>query len=405
MFRRGSLLNGKRFSTDPNPAPSYGTIRLVNGQWIGNYIGTNSGLLVLDIDDRGTFYQGSATLADAVPGNIPLHVAIQTQDKNPQQTLSLKVWPYAATTSATYQQPANTPFDARASVSLNGDTMHVEAVTSINTQIACDLHRVRPGATSRVTAESGVHDWATFSQWAMAQEPRRFIYRGQQGRWPLRTRFHREERFDLVRYQMEDLRALRSRLSSLMAERYDFGEAEDYGAFLSLVQHHGYPTPLLDWTYSPFVAAFFAYRPIGQRELTEAGDTGRVRIFAFDALAWSQRFPQLAIVRPVGLHFSIVDLLGTGNVRMAPQQATSTVTNVDDIERYVAQKESESGLTFLRAFDLPVSGRFTVMQHLSLMSITAGGLFPGLDGACEEVRERFFPVTQPPLALGSRATE
>jgi hypothetical protein len=30
------------------------------------------------------------------------------------------------------------------------------------------------------------------------------------------------------------------------------------------------------------------------------------------------------------------------------------------------------------------------MQELSMMGLTAGSLFPGFDGACEELRERNF---------------
>jgi hypothetical protein len=41
-------------------------------------------------------------------------------------------------------------------------------------------------------------------------------------------------------------------------------------------------------------------------------------------------------------------------------------------------------------FDLPASERATVMAELELMGINAGSLFPGLDGACEQLKERFF---------------
>jgi hypothetical protein len=39
-----------------------------------------------------------------------------------------------------------------------------------------------------------------------------------------------------------------------------------------------------------------------------------------------------------------------------------------------------------------LSERPLVMRELSVMGITAGSLFPGLDGACEELRERFFQL-------------
>ena len=72
---------------------------------------------------------------------------------------------------------------------------------------------------------------------------------------------------------------------------------------------------------------------------------------------------------------------------MIPQQAASTVTNVDDIEAYIRSKE-HSGKTYLTAIDLPMRDRKHVIRELGYMGITAGAMFPGLDRACEELRER-----------------
>jgi hypothetical protein len=63
---------------------------------------------------------------------------------------------------------------------------------------------------------------------------------------------------------------------------------------------------------------------------------------------------------------------------------------VDDIESYLADIEKRLGKMFLEVFDLPWRERPRVMRELALMGITAGSLFPGLDGACEELKERFF---------------
>jgi hypothetical protein len=74
---------------------------------------------------------------------------------------------------------------------------------------------------------------------------------------------------------------------------------------------------------------------------------------------------------------------------MIPQQAASTITNVDDIETYIRSVEA-NGKTYLSAIDLPVPDRRNVVRDLSYMGITAGSLFPGFDGACEELAERNF---------------
>jgi hypothetical protein len=78
---------------------------------------------------------------------------------------------------------------------------------------------------------------------------------------------------------------------------------------------------------------------------------------------------------------------------MIPQQALSTVTNAEDIEGYIDVKEKEKpGRKYLRAIDLPVVQRAEALGELSMMGINAGSLFPGLDGACSQIKDRFFGV-------------
>jgi len=88
-------------------------------------------------------------------------------------------------------------------------------------------------------------------------------------------------------------------------------------------------------------------------------------------------------------HLSVIEFIAIENERLVPQQSISTVTNVDDIETYIRGYESPEK-RFLRIIDLPANERRTVMDELGLMGITAGSMFPGLDGACEALKDQFF---------------
>lgn len=90
------------------------------------------------------------------------------------------------------------------------------------------------------------------------------------------------------------------------------------------------------------------------------------------------------------LHITIAEFMAIENERLIPQQAVTMVTNIDDIETYIKQKEAECGLQFLAAVDLPYCERRNVVRELSYMGITPGSMFPGLDGACAELKERNF---------------
>jgi hypothetical protein len=85
-------------------------------------------------------------------------------------------------------------------------------------------------------------------------------------------------------------------------------------------------------------------------------------------------------------HLSLVYPLALGNPRLLPQQGLISVTNVDDIESYLAMQERGSQSTFLEAIDIPITERKEALKQLEFMGVTAGSLFPGLDGAFAALR-------------------
>ena len=235
-------------------------------------------------------------------------------------------------------------------------------------------------------------DWPGFKHYVAALQPRKLLFRGQNEPWRLRTSFHRTRRAYLERFTREDVQELYRHLSARTKHIFNLTVPEQNGAFYNLVQHHGYPTPLLDWTYSPYVAAYFAYRQIANKNLERANPNDKVRVVVFDQPAWRDHWPQMAKLVMPTLHFSIQEFPAIGNGRMIPQQAASTITNVDDVESYAGELGKTKATQYLSGIDLPVRERPKVIRDLGYMGITAGALFPGLDGACEELKERNFEL-------------
>ena len=369
----------------------------MNGQWMGDYTGTSSGKLLINVDDRGSHFEGVAYLRPHGNDIPPTGVGFRTVNRDREfQFVTREFWAiHPQTGNPTSWEdikqfyPAGVSVANQVEVSGRWDESHLELSwrTDVGSSGAVDLQRSRAAQLSELQALP--MGWGEFKAYVAALAGKRHLFRGQSAPWRLRTAFHRNGRADLRRFTNVDIQVLHRRLSVRTRHMFDLGKGEENGAFFNLVQHHGYPTPLLDWTYSPYVAAFFAFRGVPKSEAAAADSSKKVRIFVLDE-RWRTDVNQLVVLERAFPHFSITEFIAIENERMIPQQSVSAVTNVDDIETYIREMETENRQSYLSAIDLPVCERNEVFCELGYMGLTAGSLFPGLDGACEELRESNF---------------
>lgn len=365
----------------------------MKGQWLGDYQGSVSGKLMINIDEVGDHYEAVAYI-NPIDRNIPSSVAyLSTVNKDNQQTAKAYVLPVDPITGFQgtwdkiknlYAEGVEHSDEATVTLSLTDNKLHIDTVSDIGVSLSGVLEK--PPETDVSKIEGQVMSWNEFKLYISEISKSNYLFRGQKEPWRLQTTFHRRGRYRMSEFTGKDVKQLHQRLSAITSHYFDLTVPDQNGAFFNLLQHHGYPTPLLDWSYSPYVSAFFAFR---DWPLKFSGE-GFVRIYIFDNEAWQNRYPQIQNLDPPYPHLSVMEFIAIDNPRLVPQQAVTTVTNVVDIEAYILERENVAGIQYLRAIDIPASERENAMHELRYMGITAGSMFPSIDGVCEELRERNF---------------
>lgn len=228
-----------------------------------------------------------------------------------------------------------------------------------------------------------------------------FLFRGQSNsEWKIETTLERllGKRVPLLRYY-EYISSAKKEIESITSKEWDLPSFDQYMGYLSkgnagtmgefpgyeymvYLRHHGFPSPLLDWTISPYIAAYFAFR--NAKKTNKA-----VSIYAYleHVGGGKARWGNEAFIRSLG-----------SNIRTHPRhylqksQYTICTTKEDDRPVYCSHEEAftkeKRSQDLVWKLILPTTERTDFLTRLDLHNTNSYSLFGTEESLIETIAFR-----------------
>lgn len=251
--------------------------------------------------------------------------------------------------------------------------------------LARRLPRLKPMTPKPLKAIESVQQFME-GVWSVPKKPNTTvrIFRGQMGSWDLLPKLFRDPG-----REPKDLDELEERLLAAFKERSPYllpSVPTDDWDWLSLAQHHGLPTRLLDWSANPLIALFFA---------VEQPDSRRPTVWMYDATDHQLKG---------GLHLKensktseLITVMQPGNhsQRVTAQAGWHTVHRLDENHGIVPMNKMDFHQERLTKIPVYNGKATTIRDELKEMGIHHATVYGDLGSVCRAIQDDF----QIPLSM------
>ena len=230
-----------------------------------------------------------------------------------------------------------------------------------------------------------ISSWKYFNDFVDQEliDYRSYIFRGHaQDDWPLYSTLDRLllKRSALKKRGLRGLHLRRFRFATRGRRGINPPVMESDNSWWALGQHHGLASPLLDWTTSPYVAAYFAFIDENTRD-----DTGFRAIWALYRPSVNDKNKDIIKKTKKRDKPNILDIylpMSHENPRLVTQGGLFTRIDGMSVEDWVRNKfkgNTENYVLF--KMTVPSKDRDLCLRSLNRMNINHLSLFPDLYGA------------------------